>query len=69
MCYIFLCYKTHRIVFSFPFFLSFFLFLGAHMAYGRSQASDGIGAAALHGHTVSKLLLQPTLQLVAMLDP
>ena len=44
------------------------------VAYGGSQARDQIGAAAaglrhVHGDVRSELHLQPTLQLVAMLDP
>ena len=47
-----------------------FLFVAASAAYGSSQASGQIGAAAagLH-HCSSEPRLQPTPQLMATLDP
>ena len=53
--------------------LFFFLFRAAPTAYGNSQARGRIGATAAglhHSHnTRSELPLQPTRQLLAMLDP
>ena len=48
--------------------------MAAPVAYGISRARGQIGAVATdlhhsHGYTASELHLQPTLQLVAMLDP
>ena len=50
----------------------FFFFLAAPVAYGSFQARGQIGAAAAglgHSHAGSEPNLQPTLQLVATLDP
>ena len=52
----------------------FFLFRATSIAYGNSQARSWIGGATAslhhsHSNAGSKLLLQPTLQLVAMSDP
>ena len=52
----------------------FFLFRSVPVAYGSSQASGRIGAADgslphSHRNTGSEPHLQPTMQLVAMLDP
>ena len=52
--------------------LLFFFFLAAPVAYGSFQARGQIGAAAAglgHSHAGSEPNLQPTLQLVATLDP
>ena len=48
--------------------------MAAPVAYGSSWARGGNGVAAVglldsHGNTRSDPLLQPVLQLVAMLDP
>ena len=58
------------------FFFFFFPFLGplSRAAYGGSQVRGRIGAVAAglcqsHSNTRSKLHLQPTPQLTAMLDP
>ena len=57
------------------FFFFFFFFLGPHLQYhGGSQARGRIGATAAslcHSHSNArfKLCLQPTPQLMAMLDP
>jgi len=56
------------------FFFFFGLFRAALAAYGGSQARGQIGATAAglhhsHGNTRSKLSLQPTPQLMAMLHP
>ena len=59
----------------YPFFLSFFLFLGPPPeAYGGAQARGLIGAVATglhhsHSNTGSELSLQPTPQLTEMPDP
>jgi len=56
-------------------FLSLFFFLGAtSAAYGSSQARGQIGATAAglfhsHSNAGSELHLQPTSQLMEMLDP
>ena len=55
-------------------YFSFCFFRATLMAYGSSQARDPIRALAVrlchsHGNTGSRLHLQPTPQLVAMLDP
>ena len=63
--------------FLFSFFLFFFffsLFRAAPMAYGGTQARDWIGAVAAglhnsHSNSRSELHLQPTPQLMVMLDP
>ena len=52
----------------------FFPFMAVLEAYGSSQARGQIGTTIAglyhsHGNTGSKLHLQPTQQLVAMLDP
>ena len=52
----------------------FFGFRGVPVAYGSSQARDQIGAADAglphsHSNPRSEPCLQPTPQLIAMLDP
>ena len=68
-----LCWLKVFLFFHF-YFLSFCLFRATPMAYGRSQARGWIGAAPAglchsHSNARSKLHLQPTPQLMAMLDP
>ena len=58
--------------FNIFFLFLFFLLMVAPLAYGTSQARDGIGAAAAglhHSHEGSEPHLRLTWQLVATLDP
>ena len=62
------------VFFLFFFFFFALLFRGAPMAYGGSQARGPIGAIAAslhhsHSNAGSEPCLQPTPQLMAMLDP
>ena len=62
------------LIFFFFFFGLFAILWAAPAAYGSSQARGWIGAVAIglrqsHSNTGSKLHLQPTPQLTAMLDP
>ena len=67
--------KDHILFLFIYLFLLFFFFLSAtHKAYGSFQAWVQIGATAAglsysHSNKGSKLHLQPTPQLTAMLDP
>ena len=65
---------TFTICVPFFFFFFFCLFSATPEAYGGSQARDQIGAVAAglchsHSNTRSKLCLQPTPQLMVMLNP
>ena len=56
------------------FLYTYFIFTATPATYGSSQALDRIRAAATglhhsHNSARSELHLQPTLQLLAMLDP
>ena len=74
--YIFLAERgTDKVLdFYMPESLVLFLFMAVPAAHGSSRARGGIGAAVAglrHSHSSvgSKLHLQPTLQLAAVLDP
>ena len=66
--------NTQCLPLSLFFFFFFLLFRAAPAAYGSSQARNRIRAAAAglchcHSNARSKLILQPTSQLMATLDP
>ena len=67
----YILFSVFQIIFLFSFS---FLFMAAPIAYGSSRARGWIRAAAAglyhsHSNAGSELQLQPTTQLMAMLDP